>query len=1418
MEGMRKTALFILAILLAAPLLLKGNMASAASSNWQFIDGAGINGINVAPASKAENPAITVWNNEVYAAWQERASGTSINQIRVKQYNDSGWTSIDGNGTYGLNVNTGKAATRPAMAVFGEDLYVAWTEQNTAYYNQIRVKKFDGEVWSSADGGGLSGINADASKSADMVNLTVYDNALYAAWSEAGQIRVKSFDGDTWTSVDGGATGLNISGSVAGFPVMTVFGDDLIAAWSEVSGSNYQLRVKKYDGESWTTIDGGATGLNIVSSKSAVYPSLAVVGNALYAAWDEPTGGTDNQIRVKKYDGETWTSIDGGGTYGINVNPAFRGNYVELKVYKNQLYAIWQEHTGTGVVFKIRVKKYDGENWTSAEEGTNGLIYNVSSAANYPSALALNDVLYVAWQEKNSVETQIRVASYTEPPPPSVNSVSVSPSTASLMQGESRQLAATVDTVGGAATTVTWTSSDTDNKVTVSGSGYVTAAADAAPGNYVITAISTADSSKSGTATITVTAAPAVNSVSVSPSTASLMQGESRQLAATVDTVGGAATTVTWTSSDTDNKVTVSGSGYVTAAADAAPGNYVITAISTADSSKSGTATITVTAAPAVNSVSVSPSTASLMQGESRQLAVTVDTVGGAATTVTWTSSDTDNKVTVSGSGYVTAAADAAPGNYVITAISTADSSKSGTATITVTAAPTYLLGDIADQTMTAIIQGYAQGAQETKTIPLVNTGTGDLMNLSVSLGGEDTDSFTVTQPDSTTLGGGESTSFDLHANDDLPSGTYTTTVTVSAEHMTPVTFDVTQVVNLPNAPVNPQNLSAVGGDRSVSLSWESVSDATQYRIYISLDADPGSSVEMATVTSSTYSVNGLLNGVHYSFFVKAENAGGLSGASNAVSATPATIPGTPTEVTAVAGNGQALVTFTAPNDNGGSPITGYEVTSVPGNIVVIGDASPIIMTGLTNGTSYTFTIKAINGAGSSEVSAESNAVTPLLPDTPTDPTDPTDPSDTETPSDESNAVDILVNGKIETAGFAKISKRNNQSEITIVVDQTKLEERLAAEGTKAVVTIPINQPFDIAVAELNGEMVKSMENKDAVLVFKTDQATYTLPAQQLHIGEIAQKVVASAVLQDIKVRIEIAVVAGDALKQAENAAAKGGFTLVTMPRSFTVTAVYEDRTIELEEYDVYVERTVTIPDGIDPTKITTGVVLEEDGTVRHVPTRVRLVNGKYEAQINSLTNSAYAVVWHPLEFEDAAQHWARNAINDMGSRMVVDGTGKGMFGPDLAITRAEFTAIIVSGLGLKLEKGATPFSDVSSDDWYSRAIYTAYRYRLISGVEDGSFRPNEQLTREQAMVILSRAMVITGLKEKLSEQTEASSLRIFQDAEEVSAWAQSAAADNAQAGIVVGRGDNLLAPKRAITRAEVAVMIERLLQKSNLI
>nr|WP_154890261.1 S-layer homology domain-containing protein [Paenibacillus xylanexedens] len=973
-------------------------------------------------------------------------------------------------------------------------------------------------------------------------------------------------------------------------------------------------------------------------------------------------------------------------------------------------------------------------------------------------------------------------------------------------------------------------------------------------GSYTVVVTNAAGNASSNAATLTVNALTnaATPSIDTQPTGATVNEGDSSpNLSVAASVSDGGTLSYQWYSNSVNSTNGGNAIAGATSATYAAPTTstgttYYYVVVTNTNNSVSGTKTATATSNIAVvnvntltnaasPSIDTQPTGATVNEGDSSpNLSVAASVSDGGTLSYQWYSNSVNSTVGGNAIAGATSATYAAPTTstgttYYYVVVTNTNNSVSGTktatatsniATVNVNIAPTHTIAPIADQTLAALTQGYALGTQETKTIDVTNTGTSDLSNLSATVSGIHASDFVITQPSTTLVNGATTSTLTVKAKDGLPAGTYTATITLSATQMTDVTFTVMQVVNMPNAPENPQNLVAVGRNGEVTLNWSTVTGATYYNLYMATDPSQLSTASVVIINSSTYNAQNLLNGTTYFFTVRAGNSGGLSGESNQANATPATVPAAPTNVLAVAGNGEATVTFTAPTENGGSPITGYEVTDSSGNAVTTGAASPIVITGLTNGTSYTFTVKAINGLGKSTASANSNAVIPqkssggsTVPiDTPSVPSTPTIPEKTNT------GMDILVNGKAENAGTVARTQRNGQTVTTVFVDQEKLEDKLAAEGQNAVVAILVNDKSHVTVGSLNGQMVKNMEDKQAVLEIKTDRATYTIPAQQININTISEQVGKSVALQDIQVQIEISEPTTDMVKVVENTAAKGTFTLVASPLNFTVKGIYGDKTVEVSKFNAYVKRNIVIPNGVDPGKITTGIVVETDGTIRHVPTKIVVIDGKYYAQINSLTNSTYSLVYHPLEFEDVAKHWAKQAVSDMGSRMIIDGTGNGMFSPDRNITRAEFAAIIVRALGLKTENGATSFSDVQSTDWYSSAVNTAYAYHLIGGFEDGAFRPMDTITREQAMVILSKAMAITSLKGNLAVQSTDVILRPYGDTAAVSAWALSSVADTVEAGIVSGRSGNELAPKDYITRAEVAKIIQGLLQKSGLI
>ena len=465
-------------------------------------------------------------------------------------------------------------------------------------------------------------------------------------------------------------------------------------------------------------------------------------------------------------------------------------------------------------------------------------------------------------------------------------------------------------------------------------------------------------------------------------------------------------------------------------------------------------------------------------------------------------------------------------------------------------------------------------------------------------------------------------------------------------------------------------------------------------------------------------------------------------------------------------------------------------------------------MTGLTNGVAYTFMVTATNSAGAGTASAASNSVTLRAPSGGT----------SSTPTTPSISTVVEVNGQKQDAGTASTQTTGGLTVTTIKVNDTKLDKILASSGEKPTVTLPTNNASDVVVGELNGQTVKNMEQKEAVLEIKTSSVTYTLPAAQINIDDISSQIGKQVALKDIKVSVKIAEPPADTVKIVENTAEKNSYQIVVKPVEFEITCTSGSKTVTVSKFNGYVERTVAIPDGIDPSKITTGIVLNNDGTFSHVPTQIVVINGKYFAKINSLTNSTYSVIYNPVTFADVANHWAKTAVNDMGSRMVVTGIGNSTYETERSITRAEFAAIVVRALGLRQGTNESSFGDVTLTDWFNGYVDTATEYALITGYDSGTFGPSDTITREQAMAIIARAMKLTELSENVTDSDVSTILAKYSDGTAVSDYAKLGVAACVKSGIVSGTSASTLSPKTNVTRAEVAVMIQHLLEKSGLI
>ncbi|WP_219835403.1 S-layer homology domain-containing protein [Paenibacillus sp. R14(2021)] len=485
-------------------------------------------------------------------------------------------------------------------------------------------------------------------------------------------------------------------------------------------------------------------------------------------------------------------------------------------------------------------------------------------------------------------------------------------------------------------------------------------------------------------------------------------------------------------------------------------------------------------------------------------------------------------------------------------------------------------------------------------------------------------------------------------------------------------------------------NVAAEGTD--LTYQWQ-VDTGTGFTAVTDNAVYSGSATAVLHVTHAS----GSMNGYAYRVVVKGDVI------SNAAVLTVHTAPSAPTNLVATAGNGQATLTFTAPSNNGGSAITGYKVTSTPGNITVQGTASPITVTGLTNGTAYTFTVKAINSVGSSAASASSNAVTPSAPNsggyTPPAP-----------PAGNNGHITLPANqsGTVSLGDGITVSIPTGASNQELTITITKVEDIQHLITGDLVPASPIYELLKNFTANFSKPVTLTLTFDPAKLkpgqhaaIFYYDEAK----KQWVEVGGVTDgnritvdvnhftKYAVFAVDSPVKPSVSLSDISGHWAEADIKQAVSGG-----------IVSGYPNGTFK------------------------------PNGEVTRAEFAVMLVHA---LQLNGESAK--------LAFTDSSDigAWAQNAVAQAVQAGILHGYSDGSFRPNAAITRAEMAAMVAAALGIKADLNAvTQFADDAAiPAWAKSAVDALQKRGIIQGQGANQFNPGGQATRAEAVTVLLKML-----------------------------------------------------------------------------
>ncbi|MCR8632200.1 S-layer homology domain-containing protein [Paenibacillus radicis (ex Xue et al. 2023)] len=178
------------------------------------------------------------------------------------------------------------------------------------------------------------------------------------------------------------------------------------------------------------------------------------------------------------------------------------------------------------------------------------------------------------------------------------------------------------------------------------------------------------------------------------------------------------------------------------------------------------------------------------------------------------------------------------------------------------------------------------------------------------------------------------------------------------------------------------------------------------------------------------------------------------------------------------------------------------------------------------------------------------------------------------------------------------------------------------------------------------------------------------------------------------------------------------------------------------------------------------------------------------------------------INFSDISGHWAETNIKQAASTGIVSGYPNGSFKPNSSVTRAEFAFMLINALKPQRDGAALAFTDKEKiGAWAQKAVAQAVQAGIINGYEDGSFRPDTEITRSEMAAMIANA---------LGQSIQATVTTSFVDDKDIPAWAKGSVAAMNKQGIIEGKGSNQFAPVDKTTRAEaVTVLLKMLAQKS---
>jgi len=388
----------------------------------------------------------------------------------------------------------------------------------------------------------------------------------------------------------------------------------------------------------------------------------------------------------------------------------------------------------------------------------------------------------------------------------------------------------------------------------------------------------------------------------------------------------------------------------------------------------------------------------------------------------------------------------------------------------------------------------------------------------------------------------------------------------------------------------------------------------------------------------------------------------------------------------------------------------------------------------------------------------------------------------------------------------------NIEGRATVVAQVGALTDYLAKNKSVEVIPIEVKSDDAYAVVEvqLNGkELLKvASELTNKTFEFKSKFGTIRMGAEEI----------ISALTDQSTLKVKISYASDEQKKNIEKSTKDLGITTIGTPVEFEVVTVSGEKVTVVQSKNAYWAHIIELdklPANIDMGSIAGAMFDPASGTVIPVPSTFKSENGKIIGTLWRKGNSSYMIVQKDAKFTDLPVNVeAKQSIEKLAKRFIINGYGDGSFRPEKAVTRAEFAALLVRALGIAPQNGSeSVFTDVKSENWFYNTASAASKANLIKGYVDGSFQPQKTITHSEMIAMLGNALKYIQEENMISDDKKKKAIEGLQLKTAVPVWMEQSLAAIAEIGVVRSGDQALQTLDSSATRQETALYLYRLLK-----